>query len=112
MMWFFAVLIVLLIGAVAVVAAGAGDSMGQEYDDRPDVRVQADGPLTAEDLRGVRFTTSLRGYRAAEVDSLLGRLARELEERAADDDRQWPEKRLVDGPPEVTDPGTDPVTDP
>ncbi|MGI9155953.1 MAG: DivIVA domain-containing protein [Marmoricola sp.] len=82
MMWFFAVLIVLLIGAVAVVAAGGGDAMAEEYDDRPDVRVQADGPLTAEDLRGVRFTTALRGYRAAEVDALLARLARELDDPA------------------------------
>ncbi|MDQ6641557.1 MAG: DivIVA domain-containing protein [Actinomycetota bacterium] len=82
MMWFFALLIVLLMGAVAMVAAGAGDSMAEEYDDRPDVRVQADGPLTAEDLRAVRFTTAMRGYRASEVDALLARLARELEERA------------------------------
>ncbi len=81
MMWFFAVLIVLLIGAVAVVASGAGDSMAEEYDDRPDVRVQADGPLTAEDLRDVRFSTVLRGYRAAEVDALIARLAHDLEQR-------------------------------
>jgi DivIVA domain-containing protein len=81
MMWFFAVLIVLLMGAIAVVAAGAGDSMAEEYDDRPDVRVQADGPLTAQDLRGIRFTTAMRGYRASEVDALLARMARELEDR-------------------------------
>lgn len=84
MMWFFAVLIVLLMGGIAVVASGAGDSMAEEYDDRPDVRVQADGPLTAEDLRGVRFTTAMRGYRASEVDALIARLARELEDRPAD----------------------------
>jgi DivIVA domain-containing protein len=81
MMWFFAVLIVLLMGGIALVAAGAGDSMAEEYDDRPDVRVQADGPLTAEDLRGLRFTTAMRGYRASEVDALLARLANELDER-------------------------------
>ncbi|MEP6816093.1 MAG: DivIVA domain-containing protein [Marmoricola sp.] len=79
MMWFFAVLIVLLMGGIAVVASGAGDSMAEEYDDRPDVRVQADGPLTSEDLRQVRFTTAMRGYRASEVDALLARLAYELE---------------------------------
>jgi DivIVA domain-containing protein len=79
--WFFAVLIVLVIGATAVVASGVGDPMAEEYDDRPDVRVQADGPLTAADLRGVRFTTALRGYRASEVDALLARLARELDVR-------------------------------
>jgi len=84
MMWFFAVLIVLLMGGVAVVATGAGGSMAEEYDDRPDVRVQADGPLTAGDIRGIRFTTAMRGYRASEVDALLARLARELDDRADD----------------------------
>ena len=79
MTWFFAVLIVLLIGAVAVVAAGSGGTMSEEYDDRPDVRVQADGPLTAQDLREVRFTTAIRGYRASEVDTLLARLTEQLE---------------------------------
>ena len=79
MTWFFAILVVLLIGAVAVVVAGAGGSMAEAYDDRPDSRVQADGPLTAHDLRRVRFTTAFRGYRMSEVDTLLARLADELE---------------------------------
>ena len=79
MTWFFAVLIVLLMGAVAVVAAGFGGSMAEVYDDRPDSRVQAEGPLTGEDLRRVRFTTAFRGYRMSEVDALLERLARELD---------------------------------
>lgn len=79
MTWFFAILVVLLMGVVAVVAAGAGGSMAEVYDDRPDARVQADGPLTAEDLRRVRFTTAFRGYRMSEVDTLLARLAGELE---------------------------------
>ena len=79
MTWFFAVLIVLLMGAIAVVAAGAGGSMTEAYDDRPDARVQAEGPLTGDDLRKVRFTTALRGYRMSEVDALLERLAAELD---------------------------------
>lgn len=81
MTWFFAVLIVVLLGAVAVVAAGSGASLAEVYDDRPDARVQADGPLRGEDLRQVRFTTAFRGYRMSEVDSLLDRLAAELELR-------------------------------
>jgi DivIVA domain-containing protein len=79
MTWFFAVIIVLLMGAVAVVAAGRGGWMADVYDDRPDSRVQAEGPLTADDIRRVRFTTALRGYRMSEVDALLERLAEELE---------------------------------
>ncbi|MDV3296824.1 MAG: DivIVA domain-containing protein [Brachybacterium paraconglomeratum] len=79
MTWFFAVVIVLLMGAVAVVAAGGGGSMAETYDARPDARVQAEGPLTGDDLRRVRFTTAFRGYRMSEVDTLLARLADELD---------------------------------
>jgi DivIVA domain-containing protein len=75
MIWLFAVLIVVVIGVVAVVAAGRGGTMAEVYDDRPDSRVQADGPLTARDLHAVRFSTAFRGYRMAEVDALLARLA-------------------------------------
>lgn len=79
MMWLFAVLVVLAIGGVAVVAAGAGDSLAVVHDDRRDVVVPADGPLRAEDLTRVRFTTVFRGYRASEVDALLDRLAAQLD---------------------------------
>ena len=78
MTWFFAILIVLAMGVVAVVATGRGGSMAPAYDDRPDVRVQADGPLTPADLRRVRFSTAFRGYRMAEVDALLDRLSAEM----------------------------------
>jgi DivIVA domain-containing protein len=79
MTWFFAVLVVLVMGVVAVVAAGRGGSLAEVYDDRPDSRVPADAPLTAADLRRVRFTTAWRGYRMSEVDALLDRLSAELE---------------------------------
>ena len=87
MTWFFAILVVVVMGVVAVVATGRGGSMTEVFDDRPDVRVPADGPLTGADLRRVRFTTALRGYRAAEVDALLDRLATELDGRAGTDTR-------------------------
>jgi len=79
MMWFFAVLIVLAIGGVAVVASGRGAPLAPGYDDRPDAVVPADRPLTGDDLRAVRFSTAVRGYRASEVDALLDRLAAQLE---------------------------------
>jgi DivIVA domain-containing protein len=86
-MWFFAILVVLAMGGVAVVAAGRGTPMAPAYDDRPDVTVPADGELSAEDLRRVRFSLAFRGYRMSEVDALLDRLAREKEARdAAQDD--------------------------
>ena len=83
MMWFFAIMVVLLLGAIAVVAAGKGAPLADEYDDRPDALVPADRPLGAEDLRRVRFSVALRGYRMSEVDALLARLADEQEGRGA-----------------------------
>ena len=79
MTWFFAVLIVLVMGGVAVVASGRGGSLGPAYDDRADVSLPADRPVTGRDLRGIRFNTAVRGYRASEVDALLDRLADQLD---------------------------------
>ena len=68
--------------------------MAEAYDDRPDALVPADGPLTADDLRRVRFSLAFRGYRMSEVDALLDRLAgswsgrRTPTEAAADPDAQ------------------------
>ena len=87
MIWFFAILVVLALGAVAVVAAGRGTPMEPAYDDAPDSLVPAEGPLTADDLRRIRFPIALRGYRMAEVDALLDRLAEERELAEAADRR-------------------------
>ena len=81
MMWLFAVLIVLAMAGVAMVASGRGGSMAPTYDDRPDLALPEGRPLAAEDLRTVRFSLALRGYRMSDVDALLARLATELEER-------------------------------
>jgi DivIVA domain-containing protein len=83
MTWFFAILIVLVMGVIAVVASGRGGSMAEVYDDRPDSRVPADRPLTSTDIRRVRFSTAFRGYRMSEVDALLDRVAAELEPPSA-----------------------------
>ena len=79
MTWFFAVLIVAAIGGIAIVAAGTGAPLARSYDDRPDVVVPADRPLTGADLKAVRFSTVVRGYRASEVDALLDRIAAQLD---------------------------------
>jgi DivIVA domain-containing protein len=79
MSWFFAILIVLAMGGVAAVASGRGSSLGTAYDDRPDVRLPADRPVSGDDLRALRFNTTVRGYRASEVDELLDRLAAQLD---------------------------------
>jgi DivIVA domain-containing protein len=81
MTWFFAIVVVAVLGGVAVVASGRGGSMAETYDDRPDALVPVDGPLGARDLRRVTFSTAFRGYRMSEVDALLDRLATEMEPR-------------------------------
>ena len=93
MIWFFAILIVLALGAIAVVAAGRGAPMSPAYDDAPDSLVPAEGPVTADDLRRIRFPLAFRGYRMAEVDALLERLAeeREAEQREEVDPEAPPE---------------------
>lgn len=80
MMWVFAIVVVIVLGGVAVVAAGRGEPMAPAYDDRPDALVPANRRLTGADLRKVRFSVALRGYRMSEVDALLARLGAELED--------------------------------
>ena len=86
MMWLFAILVVLAMGGVAIVASGRGGSMAPAYDDRPDLDLPPDRPLGAQDLRTVRFPLAVRGYRMSDVDTLLARLATELEDRDAPED--------------------------
>ena len=83
-MWFFAVLIVAAMGVAAMAATGRLGGLAETWDDRPDSTVPAEGPLTAEDLEAVRFTSALRGYRMSEVDALLDRLVEELREARAE----------------------------
>jgi DivIVA domain-containing protein len=90
MIWFFAILIVLALGAIAVVASGRGTPMAPAYDDAPDSLVPVDGPVTADDLRRIRFPLAFRGYRMAEVDALLERLAEEREAVDAEARRKQP----------------------
>jgi DivIVA domain-containing protein len=80
-MWFFGLIVVLLIGAVAVVASGRWGAMSPAYDDRPDLTVPIHEPLTSADLESVRFGVGVRGYRMDEVDTLLTRVAREIAHR-------------------------------
>jgi len=84
-MWFFAVLVVLALGGIALVAAGRGAPLAPVYDDRPDALVPADGPLHAADLRRVRFSLAFRGYRMSEVDALREQLATQMGEVDADE---------------------------
>ena len=77
MTWFFGVLLVLVIGGIVVVAAGHGEGLAPAQTDEPRP-VLPEGRLTPDDLRAVRFSTAMRGYRADEVDVVLERLAAQL----------------------------------
>lgn len=67
--------------AVVLVSAGRTDAMSDEPPDAPDLGLPEDGPLGVHDLERLRFPLALRGYRMADVDRLLDRLAGELERR-------------------------------
>jgi DivIVA domain-containing protein len=106
MMWFFAILLVLVMGGIAMVAAGRGAPMTEAYDDRPDALVPASGDLRPDDLRRVRFSLAFRGYRMSEVDALLDRVARQLEEKRTDP-QEDPDKEAADTPPDLPFHGDD-----
>jgi len=105
MMWFFAILVVLALGGIAVVASGRGTPMSPAYDDAHDALVPAHGPVTADDLRRIRFPLAFRGYRMAEVDALLQRLAEEREDDDAEVRRRSvaPSSGEVEGDAEHSD---------
>jgi DivIVA domain-containing protein len=77
-MWVWVVLIVALTGGVVAVAVGRGGSLSEVYDDRPDAAVPSGRPLTSDDLRAVRFSTAVRGYRMDEVDAFIDRIRADL----------------------------------
>jgi DivIVA domain-containing protein len=82
-MWVWVVVIVALTGGVVAVAVGRGGTMSEAYDDRPDAAVPSGRPLRADDLRDVRFSTAVRGYRMDEVDALLARIRADMIAREA-----------------------------
>jgi DivIVA domain-containing protein len=74
-------LAILVLGGVAVVAAGRGEGLPPADPDRPDLALPPEGPLVRSDVDQVRFSVGLRGYRMDEVDDVLDRLALDLEAR-------------------------------
>lgn len=78
-----ALLVVAVLFAVAAVAAGRGGSLAEAPRDAADVGFPTGRAVRAEDLESVRFSMALRGYRMAEVDEALDRLADELADRDA-----------------------------
>jgi DivIVA domain-containing protein len=98
-MWVWVIVLVVVIGTIAVLAAGRDDAMAEAYDDRPDAILPAGRLLTAEDIAEVRFSTALRGYRMDEVDAFLERLQADL--RSRDTSRDTPLPSAAPAEPEA-----------
>jgi DivIVA domain-containing protein len=83
MEWIIAVVAVAALGIAAVAAAGGVGEMSRDPVEDVYRQELPERPLSAEDIRGARFGTALRGYAMNQVDDLLERLATEIAERDA-----------------------------
>ncbi|MDT0276783.1 DivIVA domain-containing protein [Blastococcus goldschmidtiae] len=76
---------VLVIAALLFLGAslllGRGESRPPADPGRSPVELPVARPMTGDDVRGLRMTVSLRGYRMTEVDWLLEQFARTLDDR-------------------------------
>ena len=83
----FLVLVVgtLVVGGLLFLAGslllGRGETQPPAELDRSPVELPDDRPVTADDVRGLRMSVALRGYRMTEVDWLLDQFAATLDER-------------------------------
>ncbi len=68
---------------VAVLVFGRGEELAPLPPDATPTRLPS-RDVTGDDLRHLRFPQAVRGYRMAEVDWVLDRLAAELERGAAE----------------------------
>ena len=66
--------------AAAVIATRGGGELADAPPDAADLGLP-DGPLHPSDVEALRFPLAVRGYRMAEVDAALERLADELAAR-------------------------------
>ncbi len=85
MFLFLVVALAVVVGAVTLSVIGGGDSapLPDAAPERLDDALPPDRPLNHADIETLRFPLAARGYRMAEVDDALGRIAAELAERDA-----------------------------
>lgn len=76
---------VVVVGALLFLGAallmGRGETQPPADPDRSPVELPVTRPVTGDDVRGLRISVAVRGYRMTEVDWLLEQLARTLDER-------------------------------
>lgn len=81
MKWFMLLVgIVVLCGVAALVLGYVGGGMGRATSTLSHQPLP-DGELTDGDFEQLRFDVGFRGYRMSEVDSVIGRLRRELKDK-------------------------------
>lgn len=93
MIWLLSSVVILVLGASAVIASGRWGEMPEVVDDRPVPALPA-GELGPDDLRQARFAVVTRGYSPVQVDALIARLAAQLE--AGDDAEEATQVGIVD----------------
>jgi len=72
-------LTIAVVGGVSAVVAGVVSGGLSEPSAPIPVRALPAGPLTGEDVAGLRFVQGLRGYRMDQVDAAMDQLAQEIE---------------------------------
>jgi hypothetical protein len=86
-LFLYGLLAILLAGGLFLLASWllpAGEQIAPPVRDDPPWELPLERPMGADDVDGVRLPVALRGYRFAETDLLLDRLAAELRARDAE----------------------------
>ncbi|GGZ75183.1 DivIVA domain-containing protein [Streptomyces echinoruber] len=85
MFLFLVVALAVVVAAVTLAVLGGGESgpLPEAAPERLEDPLPPDRPVGREDVAALRFPLAARGYRMADVDDALSRLAAELAERDA-----------------------------
>ncbi|CAL9462005.1 hypothetical protein SUDANB178_02627 [Streptomyces sp. enrichment culture] len=85
MFLFLVVALAVVVAAVTLAVVGGGESapLPEAAPERLRDPLPPDRPVDRADVESLRFPVAPRGYRMADVDDALGRLAAELAERDA-----------------------------
>jgi DivIVA domain-containing protein len=93
------VLGLLVVGGLLFLGAslllGRGETQPPAETGRSPVELPDDRPVAGDDVRALRISVALRGYRMSEVDWLVDQLAQVLDER----DAEIAQLRAATGPP-------------